>query len=248
MKKRILFLVGALIVIVLAWGIYQFNLPETQALLKLYGPPEYTKVDMSQSWKGQVRPVEVGGRQFNIPRAYIDGALDKGLVQDGVNLKYVFPDYQPLLSLKNKEEYLKEFNAGHIAFMLIEPQSRYVWGIDKSASALLDSYSEGKHVGVENDLDRYDGYRRNVDKLEFYDKFYLEKSDDGTVIGFIICTAEWRVPAPGCNHQFIDENVRYNIHYRIAYFPQWKKMKNDAIKFINAFEVKKSPQLSASGE
>lgn len=246
MKKRIWLGLAIAITLIFGWGLYQLFLPETQDLLRMIQPPEYMKVDDSKPLKEQTRLVEIGGRRFNMPLMYIDGGLDKGIVQDGMNLKYVLPDYRSLYDLKDREEYLKEFYAGHTAHMLLLPQSSMP-AIEISANNILNGYSKHEYVGKVDSLEKYNGYFLNGDKLELYDEFYLEKSKSGEIIGFLQCSPASRVPKPGCNYRFVDKNIRYDIRLNTKnYFSKWREQKQSAIQFIDSFEVK--PEQKNQGE
>lgn len=238
MKNRIWPTLIVAIAIILGWGIHQFYLPETQMLLKLVERPEYMKVDERKPLKDQTRLVEIGGRRFNVPLMYIDGGLDEGVVQRGMNLICFLPDCRSLWELKNREEYLKEFDRGHAVYMLIIAQSTMP-PIEISATNILNGYSKKEYVGKVDGLEKYNGYFLNNGNLELYDEFYLEKSKDNKVIGFVDCSPQSRVPNPGCNHHFIDKSLRYDIHYNTKnYFSQWQEQKQKAIKFIDSFEAK----------
>jgi hypothetical protein len=96
-SKRSVILFTSVLVVVLAtlFVLYKNSQPKTWA--DVLGRPEYSKVNMNKPLREQTRTVRIAGRTFRIPLMYISGPLDNGIDQNGVNLKYVLPDYSSIL-------------------------------------------------------------------------------------------------------------------------------------------------------
>ena len=62
--------------ILVSWLGYEILQPDTQALIRLYGPSESFKLDYSRPLKEQKRLAQIGDRTFNIPIMYASGSLD----------------------------------------------------------------------------------------------------------------------------------------------------------------------------
>lgn len=246
-KKNVLMLLAtAAVLIFLGDRVYkEYQL--TGMFLNLYGEPEYMKVDPARPIDDQVRVLELAGRKFAIPLKYIDGVLDKGLVQDGINLKYVLPNYLSMWDLENRQEYLDLFHAGHTAHMLLLNQSAMP-PLEVSAKNLFESYSKTVSIQQDDGLEGYNAYRILSHKEILYDQFYFEKSFDGVIIGYILCNAEDRVPKPGCSYSFVDKGIRYDIYFNAKnYLSSWKEQKLSAINFIDRYEIV-SQSKSTKGE
>lgn len=201
------------------------------------GKPEYMKLYSSKLGQEQRRLVEIGNRKFDLPLKYVDGQLNPNMKQSGVNFKYVLPDFKSLWDLRDREEYLRLFNEGKESYLLVQP-SDAMPSIAVSASNLLKAYAQYQPIGMEGDLEKYEGYRIRKGKLILQEYFFLEKDLSGEIIGYIKCKVEETVASPGCSHNFVDASLRYNVYYnKKNYFQSWKKQKEKVVNFINNLEV-----------
>ena len=70
------------------------------------------------------------------------------------------------------------------------------------------------------------------------DDFFIEKDNNGEILGNLFCSPPKKDKAPGCIHRFIDKEIIYQIGWPIRELSNWKKQKDVAIKFIDALEIK----------
>ena len=201
------------------------------------GEPEAAKVDMKEPLREQSRIIKIGERTFKIPLMYVDGQLDKGIKQDGINLKYVLPDYTSVLEFKNKEEYQRAFEEHRFAIMLVKPSSSKL-----SLAKMVQNHQENeeltKYRGLEYGLERYSDFDSPKHLGIQWDDTYLEKDKAGNIISFLRCSPDGKDPIPGCSHYFVDKNIFIKVHYnKEKYLKNWRDMQAGAIAFMGSFEM-----------
>ena len=210
-----------------------------EALRGEYGAPEYESIDKNKPLKEQTVTFEMAGRTFKMPKVYIQSNLGGKRKITGINLVYVMPDFTSMGDFKNREEYMKSFNARDHSHMLLQdkaittPIKQII--MNKEKGGRLTKY-EGNHFGLEKYIDFDDPRHLNIK----YDDTYIEKDENGEVISFISCSPDEEVIYPGCRHIFTDKGLRYSIYFNKAkYLPTWREHRKKAIEFIDSFEIKK---------
>lgn len=237
-KKISLFLGVIVFVLLLPFLLNLFISPVSpiEAWRKVLGDPEYLKINTHRPLESQTSTVVLGQRKLKVPLMYIDGQLDKGEVQDGINLKYVLPDFSSILEFRTKVEFDQAFKAGRFAHMLLLPV-----GFRPSPPQVVENikkYNRMDHYGgKEFGLEKYiDTGSLDAKKHRGHDT-YLELKD-GIVQSFITCTPEKLVPAPQCSHHFEDKGILYEISYnRANYLLTWQEQRQKAIEFVDSFEI-----------
>ena len=207
-----------------------------------FARPDYMDVDPKKPWRQQTRLLEIAGRKFNIPLAYVEGHLAAGEHQDGVLLTIIWPDLQSIYDMKSRQEYEKiqhEQRTGNIGVR----EASLRPSIAQQMANRRKSLGGIDFIGKNNGLEEYTFSFSPKPAYVPEEKFYIEKNGQGEAISYIDC--EHLSPTPDnplfvmCDHTFSDKDIIYSITYNKAnYFSDWRKQRQSAIDFINSFEVK----------
>lgn len=206
---------------------------------EFFGTPEYKSVDMRKPLDEQNRTVEIAGRTLDIQKVYIGNALDKGVVQDGIVLEYVLPEYTSKFHLRTKSAYKEAFNAQRFGHMLIEPEAPRP-SFDTMIENRRRHIPKEEHAGAHDGLEHYKWFAKRPEGLIYYYDIYLEKDAGGKIVSFIECAGPEKpgLRFPHCTHKFRDKALLYTLTYnKKNYFAEWREQRRKAIEFIDAFEV-----------
>jgi hypothetical protein len=121
MKKYVLSAVTLILAAIagVGWYVYQ-NAEELGVIHPQLIPPDYYWLDDPQNIYAETGIVEIAGREFKIPVAYVDGRFKNGRMEGSVVLEYVLPDFRSKLEFGRKEERMKLIRAGRMRGMLLE--------------------------------------------------------------------------------------------------------------------------------
>lgn len=238
MKNKILLV--AILSLIIAAGFWAFTSQNKQneVFEKIYGAPEYSKLDMKKPLNEQVRRIKMAGRVFDVPLKYIDGRLEEGLEQDGLVMEYYLPDFRALVEVPNKEDRKNLLYEGYKAGLLMQPADS-----KPELSASIESRRNGltkleKKEGFDS-MEREDWYQGLKEKPVKHYEVYFNKDESGKVIDWLECSPEGRDRIPGCSHRFTDKDIIYKIRYnKKRYVKNWKEQRQKIIDLIDSFEVK----------
>lgn len=227
MKKKILTGLGALAICIGGLATYNYLGPSAHSL-SLASQEE-------NSLYAEKGILEIAGRKFEIPMAYVDGKFVNGYKKDSVVLEYVLPDFKSKKEY-TKEERMKEILAGNVSSMLLEDASQKpsfdeVTHWRKETKQIVDF--EQKIYG----LDKYTAPKPEGKYATKPDDTYIETLPDGKIKGYLMCSPPDKDKVPGCKYAFIDKDVLYRIRIPLRELKNWRQQQSAAIKFIDNFEL-----------
>lgn len=209
-------------------------------LQEYVGTPEYKTVDPDNP-SGKSSVFEIAGRTFRMPTVYIQSNLaGKRVLDDGINLLYVLPEYTSRADFKNRKAYEQARRVGRFAHMMLEKESARP-SFDVMITNRRNGLTKEENVGNHDGLEFYKWYHGTKEHPVVWYEIYLERDAAGQIQSFIECTPLQRgahVKSPGCSHKFRDKGILYNIYYdKERYFAAWRDQRHTAIAFIDAFEI-----------
>lgn len=240
MKKYVL----SAVILILAgiagagWYVYR-NAEELGFIHPQLIPPDYYWLNDPSDIYGETGIVEIAGREFKIPIAYVDGRFKNGRKRDSVVLEYVLPDFRSKLEFGNKKERMKIIQAGRMAGMLLEESA-----VRPSFDVMIENHrtwgndSVGKFQEKIYGLEKYIAPKPEGKYARKPDDTFLEKDSSGKIISFLRCSSPGEDKVPLCNHKFRDKGLLYEIYYGIKMLPEWEQRRQATINFIDSFEIK----------
>lgn len=237
-RKKLLFVSVVIIVLLSPFILNVFIKPTSQIdqWRKIFGQPEYTKIDPRKPLESQTRTFVLGNRRFRMPLMYLKSQFATGEVQNAMIVQYVLPDFTSLIQFKSEGEFQKAFKAGRFVFLLLEPESKRPSPAEM-VEATRNFSSMQNYVGKEFGLEKYtnkphpkSGYQK--------DDIYVEKDDAGIVVSFISCIPEGSTPVTLCTHRFRHNGLLYDMSYnKTNYFSNWSGQRDNATRFIDSYEI-----------
>lgn len=189
--------------------------------------------------------VNIGDRAFDIPLKYIIG---KGRPpknykhnDDGdLFIKIVMPDFTSKQDFVTKEEYDQAFKTQRFGGLYIGDTKQKV-SMPELVRLRKKSASKIEALDAQYGLESFNKYYPSPKGEYLYSTLHVEKDASGQIIGLIECAsyskerlAKW----PTCNHTLIDNGLWYYFFYnKKNYFQNWENIKQQAIDFVNGFEV-----------
>jgi len=235
-KNILRVIITVLTVSAACWAYYIFQNPEGRVHPQLVPPDSYWLSDADLY--NETGIVAIGGREFEIPVAYVDGQFKDGRKEGSVVLSYVLPDFKSPLEFTNKSERQALVRQGRMKGMLVENQS------DKAS---LDYYFErmlARNRAASNRSARYglEAYLSTAphDRTSTGpDDFYIERGADESITSIIQCSPSWRVPNPNCSQMFNRKGLRYKVRMSAGELPDWENQRDRAVNFFESFEITK---------
>lgn len=176
--------------------------------------------------------IEIAGRHFAIPRAYIwDRTSWKGGEMDGVNMHALLPDFKPY-SQETKAEFERLGHGNTVGFLLKYSSHQLPRKQVFDRLYPKDAVSKGKEGPFGFSVFQIPTKGKAVgDDLHFR---YLE---DGTFF-YLACSRIGTVVSPGCTgFMSLGDGFFVDYHYSRDYLKDWQQIEQGLRKLIHGFQV-----------
>ena len=206
-----------------------------EALEREYGAPAYKSIDPNQNIIGQKLRIQIGDREFEIPKVFISSPVKDGDQVDGLNLIYVLPDFTPRSAFKSKAEYQEALDNQRFGNMLIRPLNNAtpIKKIieNKKKFGLLTRTGQSEYgLTFFTDEHVFEGVRSH------YNDHYIEFDQNGDAKSVLECRHAGTVKYSGCRFYFVDNGLHYTVSFnREKYLKEWKSIREHAVLFVNSF-------------
>jgi uncharacterized protein YxeA len=237
MKKTILTLVALVIIGCSGYYAWWSQQPTTLYEIMTGHKPEYMTIERDVPWREQTRDLKIGDLYLRVPKAYIDAHLESGLVQDGLLLEFMWPDFRPDADFATYEErkaMFKQRQSGGI--LILPPPNRTEYNRRREIRhRYLNHYVD---AGELYGLHREKQYGKSPDGPVYkYDTYYELDAGD-SILSYVECSTEENSRYPSCRHYFKHRKLYMQIYYnKKRYLENWREMRQKAINFIDQFEI-----------
>lgn len=201
----------------------------------LFGCLPETNQDKSEFVK-----VVISERTFKVPRGYFDGRTPSGRDAESVVLEYSLPNFEVLPPQPQERAARQELIMRGLQRSMLLEAERNRPSVSVSISNHMRGRNYEKKDGEYWGLEKYQQPKSTGKYPTLHDDFFIEKDNNGEILGNMFCSPPSKDKVPGCIHRFIDKEIIYQIGWPIRELSNWKSQKQNAINFIDKLEVKNS--------
>jgi hypothetical protein len=185
--------------------------------------------------------ITIGEQTLYIPLKYVLCSTPQPKEYPETNsifIKIVYPDFSSVQDFSTQKEYQEAIRSHRLGGLYLGDASSKV-SMPKLVELKKTNKNRVDKIPSQHGMEGFNIYYANDKEEYLYETIFIEKNDNGDAIGLIQCHPE-RYVYPQCNHKFVDNNLFYSLTYnKNKYFPEWKAMKRDSIKFVNSLKIKK---------
>lgn len=181
---------------------------------------------------GPIIRVAIAGQKLNIPRNYFWGHLPSDRSNQSILIHGFIPSLEPLTSATEAEFHRTKGFGRTISVLLMDA---------KTVPPLYHSFAAVKER-AQPFLPEIEKFGLRVllpeirNKAGAAHKEILFSMHEGRLDSYLRCDIDGTVPDPGCNQEFVDEDVLVGCTYDKYFLPIWADIQNSVRQLLRHFK------------